>query len=362
MTSNIYLEFFWKNHLFLNTESPLTQTRDNFKELCWQNQCAPNTPQALQPGPARRFPVTLVGALSRAASLRQWGQQRLQSHTTSNHTDIGWRRNEFWKSGDYQKTGACSCIPFSSSLCMGPWKVDGPPCQELNVEVDKHFQQWSFSFSSSGLDISILSTTTTMKFSVEEWATSLERMVEGILYFSHDWFLIESWWHWQIKIKSFDTVTLPQLFDPKRQKSRQILWIVFWNTFTRTCVQVRGLWGCLRWTKSSTPWNWRRLRQCGDHQNLRQKLCDRVGSGADRQSQGPVHIQALSCEGRPSRGNTEVSGQAPPHSVGWRRGIPDIGTKKQVSAAKKSKTSSRFDLSTMRAPVDLDFCKFLGQL
>ena len=54
-------------------------------------------------------------------------------------TDIGWRRNESWKSGLGQKHGASSCNPISATPCVGPWEVNGPSRQELHVEVDNDY-------------------------------------------------------------------------------------------------------------------------------------------------------------------------------------------------------------------------------
>ena len=125
---------------------------------------------------------------------------------------------------------------------------------------------------------------------------------------------------------------------------------------------MRCVWGCLRRAKSPTPRDWRRLRQRSDHQNLRQKLCDTIGSWTDSQPQRSLHFQALPGEGGPARGNTEVSGQAPLNTVGRRGGIPDTGTQEQVSPAEEGKTAPRIDVPALCAPVDLDLGKFLGQL
>ena len=118
---------------------------------------------------------TLCAALSRAASLRQWGQRRLHRRTRM----LAGKRMGVGTAAAFT---ALHLLPFVS----GHGRLMDPPARnsmwrwKRNCKIGRKKNA-----PLSGLGSSTQSTTTIMRSSVEEWATSLKRMVEGILFFSH---------------------------------------------------------------------------------------------------------------------------------------------------------------------------------
>ena len=127
----------------------LTQTRDRFVQLLMIPKVRETAPKLSRRGLQRAATRSYQRELStreRSLSPPVGSTEASQSHHI---TDIGWRRNETWKDGLCQQPGVSFCNPISPTPCVGPWEINGPSCQELNVEVDNYFQQMKkiFGFS-----------------------------------------------------------------------------------------------------------------------------------------------------------------------------------------------------------------------